>query len=429
MAHGSTPNVVPDEFQSEIDRNFRWNFGINATEGMLWWFGSSFFAPSVIMPLYVKHLTSNQMLIGLVAAIAGAGWYIPQLFTASYTERLPKKKTLVVNVGLFTERLPILLMSLSALVFGARQPRLALLLFFTTLLWHTLGTGVIAIAWQEMIARIIPVNYRGRMLGISVFGGTVLGVIGATLAARILAAYPFPYNFALCFGMAFALIMGSWLLIAQTREPPMAGTKPVVPLITYWRSLPKLLRRDRNFTAYLLSRLLAALSKIGLGFVVVYAVERWHLTDSQAGLYSTTMLAGQALSNLLLGMLADRRGHKVVLQIAQGLGLLSMVAVLLVPSPIWMFVVFGALGVVGTADLLSGIAIVMELAEPDNRAAYFGLANTVPGLFAAMAPLLGGWIAATGGYTLLFATAAAFSVFAWAALTWLVQEPRRCNSG
>ena len=43
----------------------------------------------------------------LLAVIAQSAWFLPQLFTANAVERLSRKKPVVVNLGLFLERMPI----------------------------------------------------------------------------------------------------------------------------------------------------------------------------------------------------------------------------------------------------------------------------------------------------------------------------------
>ncbi|MGB9880226.1 MAG: MFS transporter, partial [Anaerolineae bacterium] len=316
---------------------------------------------------------------------------------------------------------------LSVFLFAGNAPTLALWSFFITLVWRAVGAGVIAIAWQDMVAKVIPVQYRGRLLGIANFAGTATGLVGASLAAAILHRYPFPINFGLCMSLTALFILASWVALSLTREPPLECNKPTVSLAEYGQQLPVLLHKDRNFAAYLASRIMAVLGYMGIGFVTVYAVRRWHLTDSQAGLYTTLYLGGQAIANLCAGALADRYGHKLVLEISVCLSALSMLIALLAPSPRWMYAVFAAIGMVTAADILSSIMIPMEFASPEERPTYIGLANTIPGLFSAVAPLLGGWIASRGSYGTLFLTATVFSLLSWITLHWLVQEPRNAS--
>lgn len=55
---------------------------------------------------------------------------------------------------------------------------------------------------------------------------------------------------------------------------------------------------------------------------------------------------------------------------------------------------------------MSGISIILEFARPEDRPTYIGLANTVPGLIAAVALLFGGWLAGIAGYPWVLTLAA-----------------------
>jgi MFS family permease len=419
------PITQEAEYEAAIQRNFRWNFAVNLADGALFWLGLSFAAPSTIMPLYVSHLTDSRLLIGLISAITGAGWYLPQLLMANYVERMPVKKKLVIGVGLFSERLPFIVMAASVFLFAARDPKLALGLFFLTLTWHTIGAGVVAISWQDMLAKVIPVNYRGRLLGLANALGAAAGIAGAAAAAVILARYPFPTNFAVCISLLAIFVLGSWFALSLTREPPLQSNKPAISLREYLLRLPAVLRSDRNFAAYLLSRVAAVFGRMAIGFVTVYAVQRWDLSDAQAGFYTTLLLVGEAVAYVGVGALADRRGHKVVQETSLVLSALSMAIAVLAPSPTWIYAVFAAIGALTAADVVSTIGIAMEFGTPEERPTYLGLANTIPGLPSAVAPLLGGWIASRTNYAVLFVTALLLSAVAWAILHWLVQEPRK----
>jgi len=413
----------------EIRRHFRWNFGVNVLDGALFWLGMSFAAASTVMPLYVSHLTDSRVLIGLAAAITASGWSLPQLLTANYVEQMPVKKNMVIRTGFFTERLPLVVMAASVFLFAQRSPGVALWLFFLTLAWHTLGAGLIAVAWQDMVAKVIPVEYRGRMLGLANGLGTAGGIAGSGASALILARYPFPTNFALCMSLMVVFILASWVAVALTREPALHSLKPSVSMREYARRLPEVLRRDHNFAIFLLSRVVTVFGKMGVGFLTVYAVQRWGLTDSQAGLYTTALLAGEVIASTAGGVLADRRGHKLVLQVSVGLLTLAMVTALLAPDPRWMYAVFVGIGAMTATDILSGIMISLEFSAPADRPTYVGLANTVPGLFALVGPLIGGWIASRAGYHALFLTAAVLSLASLAVLCGWVREPRQAVAG
>lgn len=416
--------MADSTLECEIERNYRFNAVVNVLDGTFFWFGSSFIAARTILPLYVSHFTDSKLALGLLSTIAAAGWLVPQLFTANWVQQLPRKKTGVVNVGLFTERLPILIMALTAWLF-AGSPTLALVAFFVCFAWHVGGAGAVAVSWQDLIAKIIPLDRRGRFFGITNFGGTATGVLGATAATWLLAHYEFPTGYVLCFAAAALLIFISWVFLALTREPAQPSHEPPVSQREYFRRLPAILRADLNFRRYLVSQIVASLGGMAGGFVAVYAVQRWHLSDSQAGGFTTSLLIGQALSNLLFGVLADRRGHKLVLEMATLCGVLSVGLASVAPAPAWFYAVFALSGASLAGFMLSGIMIVFEFTTPDLRPTYIGLSNTIIGVVSAIAPLIGSLLAGMIGYRALFVVAAVIGAVSLALLRWTVREPRR----
>lgn len=407
----------------EVERNYRFNFIVNVLDGTLFWWGSSFFSTRTILPLYVSRLTDSTVAVGLLATISAAGWLLPQLFTANWVQRLPRKKEAPVRVGLFTERLPVILLAPAAWLAG-RVPGLALVVFFALYAWHVIGAGVVAVGWQDMIANVIPVDRRGRFFGVTNFGGTATGVLGALAAAWLLDRYDFPSGYMYSFAAAAVLISLSWVFLALTREPIRTTLEPTVSSREYWRRLPGILRADGNFRRFLLSQVVISWGGMAVGFLAVYAVARWRLADSQAGDYAASMLVGQALSNLFLGVLADRKGHKLVLELSTLFGVMAVVLAYLAPDPRWFYLVFAFVGANAAGSILSGIMIVFEFTRPEMRPTYIGLSNTIVGVFNAVSPMVAAWVVGEVGYQPLFATAAIIGAVGLALLRWTVREPR-----
>lgn len=413
-------------FETEVERNYRHNFTVNLLDGTTFWLGLSFIATRTILPLYVSHLTDSTLAIGLLAMIVSTGWLLPQLFTANWVQRLPVKKVVVVRVGFFAERLPLFLLILSAWL-ATRSQTLALVTFFIFLTWHVVGAGVIAVGWQDMMAKVFPTERRGRFMGITNFGGTATGILGASAAVYILDQYEFPYGYAICFAAAAIFIFISWIFVAQTREPAQVSKAKPVSQREYLSRLPAILRGDPNFRRYLLSQIVIVLGGMAVGFLTVYAVQRWNLSDGQAAAFTISMLIGQAVSNLIFGWLADRKGHKLVLELSALCGALAVGIASIAPSPLWFNVVFALAGASVAGFILSGIMIVFEFCEPEIRPTYIGLSNSIMGVFAALTPLLGGWLAVTVGYQALFVISFIIGLAGLALLRWTVSEPRHVN--
>jgi MFS family permease len=179
---------------------------------------------------------------------------------------------------------------------------------------------------------------------------------------------------------------------------------------------------------YLLSQIIFSLSGMATGFLVVYTVQTWSLPDAEASGFTIALQIGLTLANLFFGFLSDRKGHKLSLEICMALNALSLILAILAPSPLWFIPIFFLRGAVTAGTFISGISIVYEFTDAENRPTYIGLANTIPGVAGSIAPLIGGWLAATVSYQAMFIVSAVIGVVSWILLRFSVHEPRKVKS-
>jgi MFS family permease len=410
------------EIQAEVEQNYRWNFSVNLLDVTSFWFGFSFISATTIVPLYISKLSDNSLPLGIAAVIAQAGWFLPQLLTANFVERLPRKLPVIVRLGFLLERLPVWLLVISALI-AVRYPLAALILFLIGYAWRQLGAGLVATSWQDLIARTFPTERRGRFLGISLFSGTIAGTMAAFLSGFLLDVFPFSTNFMAIFLLAAIFMTLSWYFISRTREPRITHRNPRRSGRQFVGELPGILRQDHNFRRFLGARVLLAFGALGTGFLTVAAIDQWHLPDSTVGGFTAAQLIGQALATPGLGLLADRYGHKLSLEIGALAAAATFAIAWWAPAPSWYFVVFALLGVSNGAIIVSGILIVMEFGRPEKRPTYAGLANTAVGFSSVVAPLVGAALAAFN-YSLLFGLSAVITLLSLVVLHFQVRDPR-----
>jgi MFS family permease len=414
--------------QKYIQRNYRWNFTVNTLDGAFFWFGTSFFTSEIILTLFVSHFTRNPIIIGMLGFLGWGGVFLPQIFIANAVEHAPLKKFFPMTLGFFLERLPIILLAPVVFLLTPYQPILTLVVFFALYTWHNVGAGVIIVGWQDMIAKVIPVKKRGQFFGISNFIGNGAGILGALIVPLVLARFTFPLGFVYCFAVTGVFFFLSWVSLSLTREPVDHTIKPPISQKNYLRSLPEVLRKDHNFRTYLLAQIMFSLSSMATGFLAVYSVKTWNLPDAQASGFIIAMQIGLTLANLFFGFLADRKGHKLSLEICWMLNILALILAVMAPNPWWFFPIFLLIGAVSAGTILSGLSIVYEFTNAETRPTYIGLANTIPGIVVAVAPLIGGGLARIMGYRSMFIFSVIFGVISWVLLRFLMHEPRKMKS-
>jgi MFS family permease len=297
--------------------------------------------------------------------------------------------------------------------------------------WMALGSGLVITPWQEMLAKIIPVTHRGRLFGTGHFLGQMSGIVTAPIAALVLATFPFPHNFVASFAIGTIGIIVSMLFLMLTVEP--AG--PASPHSTqtygqYMRRVRQIIQTRKNYRMYIFSRWLIHFGRMPLGFVAIFAVQRFHLPESSAAIVTGILAAASMLGSAIWGWVGDRWGHKRVLELATLIWLASVLIALLVSISGWewgLFLTFALMGLGNSGNMISGLNLPLEFGAEAERPTYIGLTRTAIGPVLLAAPLLGGAIIQIVNYQALFVVSALFTLGGLLLLRQKVAEPRHTS--
>jgi MFS family permease len=387
------------------------NYLFNVLDGGFFGFALGLASFSAVIPLFVSTFTSSALLIGLIPALHNIGWQLPQLLTARRVASLLRLKPTVLALTI-QERLPFVGLAVVAYLAPTLGPKICLIATFLLLTWQGLGGGVTANAWQNLIARVIPGEYRATFYGFQSAAANLLASVGAVLSGLVLEKVPSPWDFTICFGSAVLLMIISYIMISQNIEypipkPDIAGTSR-----DFWLEVLFILRSDRNFDWFLLARSLMQFAMMAAAFYTVYAVNTLGMSRSGAGLMASLLMATQVIANPLLGWLSDRYGRRHVLILGAMSAAASAFMAYFAPSIGWFFPVSALAGLAFTSNWTIGLAISSEFGNDTSRPAYVGLANTLVAPSALFSLLAGGWLADLVGYPYAFLAAGMSGILA-----------------
>ena len=407
-------------------RRYRWNYSVMGLDISLFVLGLSFASAYGILPLFVRHLSEANLAVGAIPAIRAAA-LLPPIFVAGLTEGLRRKQPFVLGVTVF-ERLPYLVLAVATPLLATARPAVLLALVYGMLALTTLAAGAATPAWLDLIARMLPADWRGRFFGHWSALGGLLGVAGSAGAAALLGRFDWIVGGALCFACAFAFLVLSFICLVLGREPDEGAAAPPRPAGAAWGRLPALVRGDRNLRHYLLALMLITSAGTTAAFYIVDAKGALGLSDGVASRYAVVLLAATTGGNVLWGFIGDHAGHKrVVLGGALCTGLAPLVA-LVVRDPRWgplgYGIVFLLAGLATSGLQLAALTFIIDLAPDDQRPTYVGLANIAQAPAALAAPLLGATLADARGFPALFALTAALALTGAALTLRFVRDPR-----
>ena len=408
-------------------RHLRYNITIGLFDGGFFGIALGFASFGTILPLFVASMTDSATLIGLVPAIHAAGWLLPQLFTASYTSRLRRyKRTVMLNT--IHERIPFLGFAIVALLLPKIGLQAGLIATFILLTWQGLGGGFTANPWTSMISKIIPSEYRGTFFGTQAAVANLFISGSAIAAGYVLNWYDLHLNFAICFFIAAFFFTISWFALALTREP--TDTEKVIDEnpTPFWQGASRILKRDTNFSWFLVARTLSQFATMGFPFYIVYALRHFQMDEITAGFLTATLTISQTVANAGMGWLGDKIGHRAMLIIGAGAATLSSLLAWFAPSLLWFFAIFVLTGFANVSIWTNGMTMTVDFSGEEERPFYIGLAQTLTAPATMIAPLLGGWVADTQGFGITFALSTILSIVMMSILVFIIKEPRKFNS-
>jgi MFS family permease len=407
-------------------RHLRYNIIVNLLDGGFFGLAIGFASFGTILPLFVASMTDSAMLIGLVPAIHGAGWLLPQLFTANHTAQLRRYKRTVLTTTIH-ERLPFLGFAIVALLLPRIGLQAGLVLTFMCLIWQGLGGGFTANPWTSMISKIMPPDSRGTFFGMQAAVANLFISAAAVGAGYLLNAFDSPFDFLSCFLIASLFFTFSWLSVALTREPTDNEKVVEENPLPFWYGAGRILQRDKNFNWFLTARILSQFATMGFVFYIVYALRRFQMNEVTAGYLTATLTVSQMIANAGMGWLGDRVGHRLMLIVGAASALLSSLLAWLAPSLIWFFPIFVLTGFANVSIWTNSMTMTVDFSGESERPFYIGLAQTLTAPATILAPLLGGWIADTQGFVSTFGWSTILSILMMSILIFLVKEPRRAG--
>lgn len=399
------------------------NLVFNLLDGSFFGFGLGFTSFTTIIPLFVSNLTGSALLIGLIPAIHNVGWQFPQLLTAKHVSKMEHFKPFVLLMTL-NERLPFLGFAILSLFVPKISASAALAITFALLVWQGVGAGVTANAWQNFISKIMPSEILATFFGAQSAGANLLSSIGAVLAGIILERIADPYNFTLCFSLTVLCFAISWVFLYQSKEERRILQPEVEKPLPLGQTIRRILKEDRIFNGFLVSRFLGQFGMMAFAFYTVFAVTKLGMDAITVGIMTSILLITQTVANPLLGWLADRWSRKWILAIGSICAVLSALLAYWIKDPGWFALVFILTGFANVAYWTIGMAIALEFGNETEKPTYVGMSNTLIAPATIFAPIIGGLLADWLGYETTFLISAICAAVTFVIVAMLVKDQR-----
>ena len=413
------------EYDAFVDRHLRRNYIGNFIHGMLGLTGFRLIYAPTFIPSYINRLTGSDALVGLGTSLLQLGAVISPIFSASRFESQPKLLPYAIRTGTMM-RVMILALAISGWFITGRH----LLLIVTLTCFFLLGTfnGIQRVAFQMLMAKVIPIRRRGRLQAWrNITGGLIAAGLSYLAGVYLIQRDVWGNGYATTFFVAFVLTsLGLTALRLTLVEPTPVRLPPAMRFMDRVRTFPVLLS-DQSYRWFIAAEALCVAARIAQPFYILYAGHELHQTGSGRliGMLSLAFLGADTASNLLWGNIGDRTGYRLTFLGSTGVWA-SGIALLLFVHTEWAVVMaFCGLGAGNAGYMMSQQTMVLEFGERTDVAMRLALSTTIEGLISFIGPLIGGLVATTLGYPVLMSAALAFLAASFLLILFKVTEPRR----
>lgn len=315
-------------------------------------------------------LTEGQ--IGTYGSVAEIAYGVGMLALMGAADRVNRRVRAVVACTLAAALTPAVLLILCLLGAELRTAAVVFASMIALAIIQRPVTSFGVMVNSSLFVRLVHVNIRGRLVGIS---GFISGVIALTLGlvvAQILVLARFPKGFTICFAVAIPLYIAAALSKGKLSEVPglqkPGRSGPASP----WSAILDVLK-TKGFRVLLGPNILRGLSTGFFYFAWIVGLKRLELPIIYTGLATSVYaIGGTILGSMAIGLLADRWGPGRVIFVGNALVVIGLMGLVMTNSPP-VFLAFYALLAFG--GMLEGAGIPLgcyAIAPPEVIGAFSG---------------------------------------------------------
>jgi len=370
------------DIPAEACREIPANFFIQIVSSAATRIADELASAKLVLPWLLTVLAAPPFLAGFLVPIRESGSLLPQLIVAGYMRRYPRRKWFWV-LGSLGQGIAAILMAVVAMTMVGVQ---AGWLIVVLLVVFSLSRGVCSVAAKDVLGKTVSKSRRGTMMG---YAGAVAGVITILVGAYLKTRASSPETESLVYGMLIAAA-ALWFLAAavyagvgEVAGATSGGANAITAAV---RSFG-LLRSDREFRSFVITRTLLLSTALAVPFYVVLGEQQVGSSLSGLGLMVVASGLAGSISAPVWGRLADRSSRLVLASAAGLAGFLGVIVFGLTALDIpaihnnYTFAVFFLImGVAHSGVRLGRKTYLIDMATPEKRPAYVALSNTVIGV-------------------------------------------------
>jgi len=382
--------------------NYKRNFFAFIWHALFLAFVATFIDVNTVLSSFILNIGGSGVHVGILTAIHIGLPLITQFLFAGFLSGRSRKKPFLL-AGIYLRVLALAGMGYTLSISGSRDLAGILFMIFLWIGIFAVSGAFAGISYTDLMGKIFIGNQRKTLLIFKQFISATCMLISAIAVRHLIIAFPYPENYTVIFLTAALLLFIAAFGFLMIREESVEADH-LSGMITIIKSIPRMLKSDKNLLNYILLINMASLGITIMPFYVVLSKSIYGLGRNQIGNFLLLQFLGMIISSLIWNWVAKHFKFKGIFcgHIIIG-SLLPIVVIFLSRYGLGVYQwIFFIAGFSISAYTISLQGILLEISNNDNRAIYAGISGTLS-LATAIFPLIAGILIESYGFTLIFA--------------------------
>jgi predicted MFS family arabinose efflux permease len=255
--------------------------------------------------------------------------------------------------------------------------------------------GLLAAVVLAIVADQIPIERRGRAMGIVMSGVSVASVLGLPAGILLASHSGWQLPFLVLAGVTAGVVaLGAWVLPSMRGHvaPPNAARRAA------WHELWQVARHPVHLSAFAFTATLMLANFSVITFMSPALVRNVGMTEAQLGWVYLTGGIATAFTSPWFGRLSDRHGAGRVFALCAMISVVPMLAVTMLPrmSVPPVLAITTVFMVLAGGRWVSALALTTNAVERRTRGAFMSLNSSVQQAGSGVASLVGGYLVTVG---------------------------------
>lgn len=337
----------------------------------------AFISINAVIPYFLNQLGANTFLISLATILASLAVLITQPIFSKLAMRLPYKTKAFFKI-LMIQRFIFLIFVVFIPFIATKSPKVMIIMFLLAWGSFNIFVGSYGPFFTSILQKLISSELRGRLSGFGLAVGSVIAVGSSALIGILLNNFTYPYNYTIIFAIGILILFAdAFLFHFMEVEAPDKLTNKDFGYLQYFKEIPRVMKKNRKYSAIVAGACLFVTANISLTYYSLYAIRSFHAGATEIAVFSAITMIINVIANIALGIVADKFGHKLVLQYSAISGIAAGIIIIATSGIFSVYAAFALSSLCSCGYQLSCSMLIIEEVPKDELPVYISINSIV----------------------------------------------------